>query len=675
MSQSYETFGKYILLEKFAMGGMAEIYLARNQGTSGVSKFFAIKRILPQFTEQIEFIDMFKDEAKIAINLSHANIVSIFEFGIERSQFYISMDYIEGKNLRQILNKMKKSGVTFSIEQVLYIVAEVAKGLDAAHRCIDSNTGKPLNIIHRDMSPQNIMISYEGEVKIVDFGIAKAETQLETTRAGTLKGKFGYMSPEQAEGQNVDLRTDIFAVGIVLWELLANDRLFVANNEVNTLRKIRDCQVPSLRKINPNIPQELERIVGKALAKDKNLRYQTSAAFHRELSRFLNRQFPDFSPHDFSVFVKTLFAAEILESRKKMVEFAKVEYVETPNNATDRLDKTIVTQTSSMTEESSTDPSVNFGEPLASRAARPAPPPSGTTNPTTTGAPQMGAKRPAAPDALVRNTSATTREISPRDEKIDTSGLKFDRTSFGNGPREGTFTNATYSGSRTFTRSSQGKSASSMTSTFLLIALFGTLIGAGGFYIINPSKANDSLRNVLTAAGLYKPPQNSPVIGGGVIDQGSTAPTIDLAVRSTPSGASIEVDGVIKQLTPASLRIDEGKTVRIRLILKGYVPWEGIVTLSGPQPPINAILQAERRGYLDINVVGAGEIFVDGQLIASSGPANGIQVPADKDVTVKVVDKATGASDATVIRVAENKVRRITLIPRAGGDKQPPSIR
>ncbi len=325
MSQGYEAFGKYILLEKLAVGGMAEIYLARSSGASGVGKFVAIKRILPQFTEQTEFIDMFKDEAKIAVNLSHANVVSIYEFGIEKEAFFLAMDYIEGRNLRQILNKMKKSSLSFSIEQVLYIIKEVAGGLDHAHRCIDANTGKPLNIIHRDMSPQNVMVSFEGEVKIVDFGIAKAETQLETTRAGTLKGKFGYMSPEQAEGQPVDLRTDVFALGIVLWELLANDRLFIANNEVNTLRKIRDCQIPSLRKINPNIAPELERIVGKALAKDRNLRYQTSAAFHRDLSRFLNRQYPDFSPQDFSVFVKTLFAGEILESRKKMVDFARID--------------------------------------------------------------------------------------------------------------------------------------------------------------------------------------------------------------------------------------------------------------------------------------------------------------------------------------------------------------
>lgn len=300
------------------------MFLGRGSGAGGIGKFFAIKRILPQYADSPEFIDMFKDEAKIAINLNHSNIVSIHEFGVEKGQFFLVMDYVEGRNLRQILNKMKKSAAQFSIDQIVFVIREVAAGLDHAHRCIDGTTGKPLNITHRDMSPQNVMVSFEGEVKIVDFGIAKAESQIESTRAGTLKGKFGYMSPEQAEGQPVDLRTDIFSLGIVLWELLANDRLFVANNEINTLRKIRDCQIPSLRKVNPNIHSELERIVQKALARDRNLRYQTGAALHRDLNRFLNRQFPDFSPQDFSVFVKSVFADEILSLRKRLLEYAKV---------------------------------------------------------------------------------------------------------------------------------------------------------------------------------------------------------------------------------------------------------------------------------------------------------------------------------------------------------------
>lgn len=341
MSQKYEYFGKYILLEKLATGGMAEVFLARTPDVGGVSKFVAIKRILPQFSDNPDFIEMFKGEAKIAINLSHSNIVSIYEFGMDKGQLFLVMDYVEGRNLRQILNKLKSSNKVFSTDQVTYMVKQVAAGLDHAHRSVNSSTGKPLNITHRDISPQNVMVSFEGEVKVVDFGIAKAETQIETTRTGTLKGKFGYMSPEQAEGQPTDLRTDIFSLGIVLWELIANERLFTAKNEMGILRKIRDCQIPNLRKINPNIDPELERITLKALARDRNLRYQTAAALHRDLNRFLNRQYPDFSPHDFSVFVKTLYATEVLENRKRLIEYARIEFSSTTNQ-TDSDDRTIV---------------------------------------------------------------------------------------------------------------------------------------------------------------------------------------------------------------------------------------------------------------------------------------------------------------------------------------------
>lgn len=317
-----ENFGKYLLLEKLAAGGMAEVYLAKSNAANGLNKFVAIKRILPQYSSNDEFVEMFKEEAKVAINLNHGNIVSIYDFGIEKKQFYLVMEFVEGRNLRQIINELKKSNKSFSIDQAIFMIKEAAAGLDHAHRCVDGHSGKPLNITHRDMSPQNIMMSFEGEVKVIDFGIAKAETEKEETKAGTLKGKFGYMSPEQAEGMPIDPRTDVFALGIILWELLANDRLFTGSNESVILRKVRDCQVPSIRKVNPLVPPELERIVMKALAKDKNVRYQTAANLHRDLNRFLNTQFPDFSVHDFSQYLRHHEVSFSRGSRKNCSLFA-----------------------------------------------------------------------------------------------------------------------------------------------------------------------------------------------------------------------------------------------------------------------------------------------------------------------------------------------------------------
>lgn len=660
MSQTYESFGKYILLEKLAMGGMAEIYLARSSGASGVSKFFAVKRILPQFTEQTEFIDMFKDEAKIAVNLSHANVVSIYEFGIEKEAFFLAMDYIEGRNLRQILNKMKKSSVTFTIEQVLYIIKEVAAGLDHAHRCIDAQTGKPLNIIHRDMSPQNVMISFEGEVKIVDFGIAKAETQLETTRAGTLKGKFGYMSPEQAEGQAVDLRTDVFALGIVLWELLANDRLFVAKNEVDTLRKIRDCQVPSLRKINPHIAPELERIVSKALAKDRNLRYQTSAAFHRELSRFLNRQYPDFSPQDFSVFIKTLFAQEIMDSRKKMVEYAKIEVKEVTSSTSSHLDKTVITQTTGVFEQG--DPS--FGnaklsamqpalQPTNHSALRPAANSYGGpgNSASNAGSGNSGRGNPTAPDTPPRRSGQTYNPHAPTQV------------------REASVVN-TYA-TRSVTRTGEGTLGQAVSMMSILV-IVGCVLGGGAYYYVNPSGAVAKASGFLAKIGVIhvgEGPSTSPE----PVAPTKQKKTFDLTITSTPSGAPVVIDGVpTHEVTPATISIERGKKINLSIQLAGYFRFEQSIQMNDNQA-INAQLKAERKGFVNVIVRGEGQIFVNDKYITDRSPALLVAVPAGEQVKVVAYDPTTKAIDEQLVTVDEGEKKDIQLQPRlpAGNSTSP----
>jgi serine/threonine protein kinase len=698
MSQGYEAFGKYILLEKLAVGGMAEIYLARSSGASGVGKFVAIKRILPQFTEQIEFIDMFKDEAKIAVNLSHANVVSIYEFGIEKSAFFLAMDYIEGRNLRQILNKMKKSSLAFSIEQVLYIIKEVAGGLDHAHRCIDANTGKPLNIIHRDMSPQNVMVSVEGEVKIVDFGIAKAETQLETTRAGTLKGKFGYMSPEQAEGLPVDLRTDVFALGIVLWELLANDRLFVANNEVNTLRKIRDCQIPSLRKINPNIAPELERIVGKALAKDRNLRYQTAAAFHRDLSRFLNRQYPDFSPQDFSVFVKTLFAGEILESRKKMVDFARIDMnrltkeavaaaalAQQPSHENTVITNTQETQgyteTSHATEEQ-TDSSVDFenAEHKRKRAA------AAQQKAATLQTPVIPAKPaqapPAAPKTAVRQEdwqkAPSGREPQPAreatrilpkkagEEPVLGGRLVVDRTAFRNdfGGRDGSY--ATRSSIRSANDGSSIK-------FFVTLVFFGLIAAAGAYYFSNPTVFVEKGKQALINIGVMQQPKVGKENLTSTSPPRELAEKIDVYVSSSPSGAPINVDGKpTGEVTPATIRLQKGLVVQLTVKLAGYLPSPYTERFKVESVRnVDVKFKADVKGFVNVTVKGEGQIYINDQLVASTSPARMIPVPANEDVRVVVFDPKTKASDQKVIQVSEGQTQTVVLVPRAAGAPMP----
>ena len=221
----FKKFGKYSVIKKIASGGMADILLSISLSPTGFGRFVVIKKALAKFSSNLEFNEMFKNEAKVACNLKHKNITPIYEFGIEKEQFFLTMEYILGKNLREITKKIASQRKELGIDNSAYIIKEIASGLNYAHNAIDSNTGLPLNIIHRDVSPQNIMVSFDGEIKLIDFGIAKiADSNL--TKAGHLKGKFSYMSPEQAQGEKLDEKTDIFCLGIILWELLTGKKTF-----------------------------------------------------------------------------------------------------------------------------------------------------------------------------------------------------------------------------------------------------------------------------------------------------------------------------------------------------------------------------------------------------------------------------------------------------------------
>ena len=318
----FQQFGKYTILKKLAGGGMAEIFLACDLGPTGIGRFLAIKKALSHFSKNEEFIDMFKNEGKVACNLKHGNIAPIYEFGFESNQLYLSMEYISGRNLRELIRKTLASKTPIDVPFSVYMIKEVAAGLNYAHNAVDSSTGQPLHLIHRDISPQNIMISFDGEIKIIDFGIAKiADTDL--TKAGHLKGKFGYMSPEQARGEKLDLRGDIFCLGIILWELLANKRLFKCDNEMATLRKVQNCDIPSVQNINPQVSSSLEKIVLKTLKKNKNSRYNTALEFERDLNRLLTKKYPNFDRYDFSAFIKKIYAKDILKERETLKKYSQ----------------------------------------------------------------------------------------------------------------------------------------------------------------------------------------------------------------------------------------------------------------------------------------------------------------------------------------------------------------
>src|SRR3954467_8334721 len=279
-------FGKYVLLERISVGGMAEVFKAKSFGVEGFEKILAIKRILPSMAEDADFIEMFIDEAKICGQLNHANICQIFELGRVDDSHFIAMEYVWGKDVLQIQNRFRKMRQTMKPEMAAFIAAKLCEGLDYAHKKKDA-AGRPLHIIHRDISPQNILISYDGELKIIDFGIAKAASRSSKTQAGVLKGKFGYMSPEQVRGLPLDRRSDIFAIGTILYELLTADRLFVGESDFETLEKVRNVDCPPPSKANPKCPPALEKIIMKALARDPEDRYQWGAEMMEDLQSFL----------------------------------------------------------------------------------------------------------------------------------------------------------------------------------------------------------------------------------------------------------------------------------------------------------------------------------------------------------------------------------------------------
>jgi len=266
-------FGKYLLLEKIAVGGMAQLYRAKITGVQGFEKLVAIKMIHPHLSGEKELIDAFIDEAKLAALLNHQNIVQIYDFGLMENSYFIAMEYLIGKDLRYIFYKMRRKYMPLSLEHALYIISQICLGLDYAHKLTDFK-GKPLHIIHRDISPQNILITYEGEIKIVDFGIAKAASLSSLTPAGVLKGKAAYMSPEQAEGEKIDHRSDIFSTGILLYELVTQRRMFTGDS-LEILAKVRQAEFEPPEVAMTGLPPKLYEILHKALAKEVNRRYQS----------------------------------------------------------------------------------------------------------------------------------------------------------------------------------------------------------------------------------------------------------------------------------------------------------------------------------------------------------------------------------------------------------------
>jgi len=281
-----ERIGRYQLIERLAVGGMAEIFLARVSGLEGFEKLVVVKRVLPELDVDANFLAMFLDEARLAALLSHPNIAEVYDIGCDDGSYFFAMEFVHGKNLNQLLTSLARTPARrMPIAQAVTIAIGAAAGLHHAHEKVDLG-GRPLSIVHRDVSPSNIVVRYDGCVKVVDFGIAKAASQHETTRVGTIKGKFAYMSPEQCRGRPIDRRSDIFSLGIVLYEMTTGRRLFRGATDKDVVRQIALGKPPAPSRLVPGYPPALEHIVLRALARERDERYASAEELQLALEDF-----------------------------------------------------------------------------------------------------------------------------------------------------------------------------------------------------------------------------------------------------------------------------------------------------------------------------------------------------------------------------------------------------
>ena len=277
------SYGKYFLLKKLAAGGMGEIFLAKQQGPAGFEKILVVKKILHHLTENKEFVELFLGEARLAARMNHRNIVQVLELGEQDGTYFIAMEYVSGKSLRDVVDLTTKRKEKLHAELCRTIAEQICDGASYAHNLTDI-TGRSLNIIHRDLNPQNVLISYTGDVKVIDFGIAKSEMSTVKTEAGMIKGKFVYMSPEQSLAKKLDKRSDLFAIGISLYEMLTGINPFHKNNIVLTLEAIQRYEPPPPSEYDPSYAP-FDPIIAKALAKDRDRRYSDAGEMQDDLRR------------------------------------------------------------------------------------------------------------------------------------------------------------------------------------------------------------------------------------------------------------------------------------------------------------------------------------------------------------------------------------------------------
>ncbi len=611
-------FGKYILLERISVGGMAEVFKAKSFGVKGFAKIIAIKKILPQLAEDVHFVDMFVNEAKTSVQLTHANICQIFDLGREGNDHYIAMEYIGGKDLLSLHNYFRRTRVRMPVHLVAYIAARMCEGLDYAHRR-KGQDGEPLGIVHRDVSPQNVIVSYDGGVKIIDFGIAKARTRnYQETQAGVLKGKFGYMSPEQIEGaREIDHRSDIFAIGTVVHELLTGKRLFLGDSDFATLEMVRNAEVPAASMTNPEVPPELDNILFRALTRNPDDRYAWASDMADDLNELGHAMGRAFNAQALGEWMVEHFAADIAKEKARHEIYAEIDGTSSPDDSTeldatkvdDPLNAPMMGSLNSIEEEEET----ALWEPLEEKQLPPARPQPRHMRPTVDALPAVSRQPAAAPPA-----AAATVDARPP------LAMTTERRS-GNSTRRD-----------------------------LLVALALVLLaGAGG---VLAYRALDAHKTGGPTAGLVvrvDPPEDVTIYVDNQVVAGRS-PFVQKELAVGPHALRVEHNGYQPWVGTVDVRQDEVTEKQVKLAPVAAVPARVLFVISPPDAALT----------VDGHVVTAGEL------------ASYLSVPSGRDVVVEArregyeTHRETLRADPGVSRTLN-----VALVPTKGSlfvDSNPP---
>lgn len=641
----FQRFGKYLILDHLVDGGMAKICRARYLGEQA-NKMVAIKMVQPQFSNDDAFARMFQDELNITFGMLHPNIMQVYDYGKTNGQLYTAMEYIHGANLKQYLDRLKEQKKAFPVETSCYIISQVCLGLHYAHTFTDKLTGKPFNIVHRDISPHNIMLTYDGAVKVIDFGIAKANTNSESTQAGTIKGKLSYLAPEYLDGLELDCRYDEFAVGITLWELLCSRKLFQANNDLAVLKQIQQCKIIPPSEINPTVPKELDAIVMKALSKDRSHRYENLDQMNRALIRFLYSTYPDFNASDLKVFADDLFKKEISSDQQKFVEYGSINIqtfiddMKKEDTRTGKVSKKDVAQAKGMHEEKrpekvrEIDLQIEVGS-LSLQVDRP--------------------EKTATKKATKLPANSTSTGMNPAAMQAKGAGRPMSKSSATSSISKKTVGDKTTS---KVVSKKDIQSKKSSNSTIIILVIAASL--AGVFFVFKGMMGEE------TQDGTRNPAGSAPVKArsnteAAVETNTETESEGKVIVSGIDMSMELFINGTKTEFFGKPLKVPLNQEVTVAVKKSGYAPFISKFTLTGEQNSyVVSIPQLERArlGLLTSSqnyTAGSKLVYEEGgELVERQLPFSDVRVP-EGTYEAKVINPILGTEKRVEFTIEENK--------------------